>query len=195
MPTDVARPVAMRWVRVNAFGAGRVVGRMGVTLWVALDPGSALRAVRDDIFMAVIPAQAGIASPTAKLVIQRSLRGACLDPGSALRAVRDDDKEKTRAVRDDEKKKGWAVRDDVGEEARAGRDDTSHAASRMMASGWGVRRMGGLGFTAQASLRATGPAVGRGCASAGSRRPEFRWPREWPAAPRAWKQPRGRNRE
>ena len=66
-----------------------------------LDPGSALRAVRDDvparrctlsgmtlqgararhILFAVIPAKAGI---------QWILRGICLDPGSALRAVRDD---------------------------------------------------------------------------------------------------------
>ena len=52
-----------------------------------LDPGSALRAVRDDAMtsdappFAVIPAQAGI---------QCLLRGARLDPGSALRAVRDD---------------------------------------------------------------------------------------------------------
>ena len=52
-----------------------------------LDPGSALRAVRDDTMksdappFAVIPAQAGI---------QCLLRGARLDPGSALRAVRDD---------------------------------------------------------------------------------------------------------
>ena len=69
-----------------------------------LDPGSALRAVRDDIrrrsgpsgmtleeakahtSFAVIPAKAGI---------QWCLRGARLDPGSALRAVRDDIKRRS----------------------------------------------------------------------------------------------------
>ena len=65
-----------------------------------LDPGPALRAVRDDIFMAVIPAQS-LPPAKAGAGIQRPLRGACLDPGSALRAVRDDDKKKGRAVRDD----------------------------------------------------------------------------------------------
>ena len=92
---------------------------------VCLDPGSALRAVRDDvikkghrpggqagwalrtghddalgtmerhILFAVIPAKAGI---------QRILRGVCLDPGSALRAVRDDVRKKGRAGRDDVKR-------------------------------------------------------------------------------------------
>ena len=71
-----------------------------------LDPGSALRAVRDDVmgwdapgqndvkkstpFLAVIPAEAGIQWP---------LRNARLDPGSALRAVRDDVKKSWRRPR------------------------------------------------------------------------------------------------
>ena len=95
-----------------------------------LDPGPALRAVRDDIFMAVIPAQS-LPPAKAGAGIQRPLRGACLDPGSALRAVRDDIGE--RVLR--------APWDDVRKEVRAGWDDTSYAASRMMAACSEVRRM------------------------------------------------------
>ena len=91
-----------------------------------LDPGSALRAVRDDvparpcwpsgmtlqgakachILFAVIPAKAGI---------QRCLRGACLNPDSALRAVRDD-VNKESAVGDDVNKDRYAVGGDVNKE-------------------------------------------------------------------------------
>ena len=79
-----------------------------------LDPGSALRAVRDDVKRERARRQ-GIQSP---------LRDACLDPGSALRAVRDDvkrERERGRAVRDDVERKD-IVRGD-GERKGVVRDD------------------------------------------------------------------------
>ena len=100
-------PGSSDWA-VTAWLAGRSNGRRMHLRGTRLDPGSVLRAVRDDVSegtcrpgdvngegvpgghsggksaphsFAVIPAEAGI---------QWHLRGTRLDPGSALRAVRDD---------------------------------------------------------------------------------------------------------
>ena len=96
------RQAPARPFRFSAVIPGRAQCEPGIQWYLQgarLDPGSALRAVRDDIrrrsgpsgmtleeakahtSFAVIPAKAGI---------QWYLRGARLDFGSALRAVRDD---------------------------------------------------------------------------------------------------------